>query len=151
MDDSEDESTNKPQKKKQQFKDSESNPLLTDLDFRDKETKRIHKAALWFEKDVFKNLDKEDDADYELDKIVEQYKKKGGHILGEEKEMQEKVDKEKKQKRKISESDDTNSDYDMEEIMAPNKKLKKIGGKDGFEIVSQKTGKVFVWLYYFTD
>jgi len=147
LDESEDDTINKYQKK-QQFKDLESNPLLTDLDFRDKETKRAHKAALWFEKDVFKNLENEDDADYELDKMIEQYKKKGGHILGEEKKMQIKVDEEKKQKRKISENDDTNSDYDVEEMMAPNKKLKKIGGKDGFEIVPQETGKeVFVWLH----
>lgn len=149
MDDSEDESTNKPQKKRQ-FKDPENNPLLTDLDFRDKETKRIHKAALWFEKDVFKNLENEDDADYELDKMIEQYKKKGGHVLGEEK-IQEKLDEEKKRKRRISESDNTDSDYDVEEVMVPNKKMKKVGGKDGFEIVPRETGKeVFVWLY-FTD
>ncbi|XP_018348131.1 PREDICTED: pre-rRNA processing protein FTSJ3 isoform X2 [Trachymyrmex septentrionalis] len=138
LDESEDDTTKKPQKK-QQFKDPESNPLLTDLDFRDKETKRAHKAALWFEKDVFKNLENEDDADYELDKMIEQYKKKGGHVLGEEKKMQ--VDEGKKRKRKISENDDTNSDYDMEEMMAPNKKLKKIGGKDGFEIVPQESDK----------
>lgn len=142
MGDSEDESTNKPQKKLK-FKDSKSNPLLTDLDFRDKETKRIHKAALWFEKDAFKNLENEDDADYELDKLIKEYKKIGGHVLGEEEKMQEKVDEEKKRKRKISESDDANSDYDVEEMMASNKKLKKIGGKDGFEIVSKETGKKF--------
>lgn len=149
MDDSEDESTNKPQNK-QQFLDLK-NPLLTDLDFRDKETKRMHKAALWFEKDVFKTLENEDDADYELDKMIEQYKKKGGHMFGEEK-IQEKVDEEKKQKRRISDdtdkSDDTDSDYDVEEMMVPNKKMKKVGGKDGFEIVPQETGKeVFIWLY----
>lgn len=141
MDDSEDESTNKP-RKKQQLKDPESNPLLTDLDFRDKETKRVHKAALWFEKDVFKNLENEDDADYELDKMIEQYKKKGGHVLGEEKKMQEKIDEEKKRKHEISENDDdSDSDYDVEEMMAPNKKMKKIGGKDGFEIVPQEASK----------
>lgn len=146
--DSEDESTNKSQNK-QQFQDPGSNPLLTDLDFRDKETKRVHKAALWFEKDVFKNLENEDDADYELDKMIEQYKKKGGHVLGEEKKMQEKVDEEKKRKRRISEGDNTDSDYDVEEMMAPNKKMKKIGGKDGFEIVSQEKGKeVFVYIFY---
>lgn len=151
MDDSEVENTNKPQKK-QHLKDPEINPLLTDLDFRDKETKRIHKAALWFEKDVFKNLENEDDADYEMDKMIEQYKKKGGHILGEEKKMEEKIDDEKKQKRKISESDDTNSDYDVEEMMAPNKKMKKIGGKkDDFEIVPQETGKKFSFGLHITD
>jgi len=146
LDDSEDESTNKVKTKLQkEQQDSENNPLLTDLDFRDKETKKAHKAALWFEKDVFKNLENDDDAEYELDKMIELYKKKGGHILGEEEKIQEKVGEEKKRKRKISENDDTNSDYDMEEMMASNKKLKKIGGKDGFEIVPKETGKeVFV-------
>ncbi|XP_072752961.1 pre-rRNA 2'-O-ribose RNA methyltransferase FTSJ3 [Anoplolepis gracilipes] len=141
LEDSEDESTNKVQKKKRQSKDSDNsnNPLLTDLDFRDKKTKKIHKAELWFEKDAFKNLENEDDADYELDKMIEQYKRKGGHVLGEEKKIEKKINKEKK--RKISESDDGNSDYDVEEMMAPNKKVKKIGGKDGFEIVSQETDK----------
>jgi len=131
------------QKKKQQSKDSDNsnNPLLTDLDFRDKKTKKIHKAELWFEKDAFKNLEHEDDADYELDKMIEQYKRKGGRILGEEKKTEKKINKEKK--RKVSESDDTNSDYDVEEMMAPKKKIKKIGGKDGFEVVSQeKIGKM---------
>lgn len=152
LEDSEDENTNRVQQKKQP-KDSENsnNPLLTDLDFRDKKTKKIHKAELWFEKDAFKNLEHEDDADYELDKMIEQYKRKGGHILGEEKKTEEKINKEEKKieekinkkKRKVSESDDTNSDYDIEEMMASKKKIKKVGGKDGFEVVSQeKTGKM---------
>lgn len=149
MNDSEDDNANKPQKKVR-FKDTESNPLLTDLDFRDKETKRVHKASLWLEKDAFKNLENEDDADYELDEMIELYKKKGGHVLEEEKKMQEKVE-EKKRKRRISENDDSNSDYDVEELMAPNKKLKKIGGKDGFEIVPQEAGKEVFNYAYFPD
>ena len=128
------------QKKGKQSKDSDNNPLLTDLDFRDKKTKKIHKAELWFEKDAFKNLETDGDADYELDRMIEQYKKKGGNILGEEEKIEEKINEENN--RKVSESDDANSDYDMEEMMAPNKKVKKIGGKDGFEIVSrEETGK----------
>jgi len=90
-------------------------------------------------------LENEDDADYELGKMIEEYKKKGGRVLGEEKKVEEKVEEKSKRKRKISESDDNNSDYDMEEMMAP-KKVKKIGGKDGFEIVSQKKGKK-VYIY----
>lgn len=116
--------------------------MLTDLDFRDKKTKKIHKAELWFEKDAFKNLENEDDEDYELDRMIELYKKKGGHVLEEEKKV-ENHDKNKKRKREDNESseDESNSDYDMEEVMESNKKTKKIGGKDGFEIVSQKEGK----------
>ncbi|EZA58088.1 hypothetical protein DMN91_005690 [Ooceraea biroi] len=135
LEDSEDESTDKPQKKTQ-FTDCNSNPLLTDLDFRDKKTKKIRKAELWFEKDVFKDLENENDADYELDKMIEQYKKKGGHVLGQEEKVE---NHDKKNKRKISENDDTDSDYNVEEVMAPKKKVQNIGGKDGFEIVSRET------------
>ncbi|KAL0117324.1 hypothetical protein PUN28_010286 [Cardiocondyla obscurior] len=141
LDESENEGAIKPQKK-QQFKNPESNPLLTDLDFRDKETKRMHKAALWFEKDAFKDIENEDDADYEVDKMIEQIKKKGGHVLGEKKEAQEEIGKEKKRKRESSESDGTDSDYDVEEMMANNRKVKKIGGKDGFEVVPQETDQL---------
>lgn len=121
----------------------DSNPLLTDLDFRDKKAKRIHKAELWFEKDAFKNLENEDDEDYELDKMIELYKKKGGHVLGEEEKVQNHThDENRKRKRKDSENseDKSNSDYDMEEMMS-DKKAKKIDGKDGFKIVSRDEGE----------
>lgn len=125
--------------------DPDGNPLLTDLDFRDKKTKRISKAKLWFEKDAFKNLENEDDEDYEINRMIDVYKKKGGHIVGEEKNVEEKTDEKKERKRNISESDvsesdDTNSDYDVEEMMAPNRKVQKIDKKDGFEI-AKETGE----------
>lgn len=127
--------------------DPDSNPLLTDLDFRDKKAKKISKAQLWFEKDIFKNLENEDDADYEMERMIDVYKKKGGHIVGEDKKVEENMDDKKERKRNISEtdisgSDDTNSDYDVEEMMAAKRqKVQQIDKKNGFEIVSKETGE----------
>lgn len=61
------------------------NPLLTDLDYRDKDSKRVQKAQLWFEKDAFKNMAKteEGDQDLDLDNMVKNLKKKGIEVIGE--------------------------------------------------------------------
>lgn len=61
------------------------NPLITDLDYRDKDSKRVQKAQLWFEKDTFKNMMKteEGDQDMDLDNMVKNYKKKGIEVIGE--------------------------------------------------------------------
>lgn len=61
------------------------NPLVTDLDYRDKDSKRVHKAQLWFEKDAFKTMMKTDegDQDLDLDNLVKSYKKKGIEVIGE--------------------------------------------------------------------
>ena len=153
LDASDDEGGNEVRRKRKKNDDDSENPLLTDLDHRDKKTKRIHKAELWFEKDVFKNLENEKDEDLELDLMVEEYKKKGGRILGEDdsadNENEDKGKKGKDLKKEKNEdddddddTDDTDSDYDMEDMMAPNKTVKKnkVGGKNGFEIVPQGNG-----------
>lgn len=64
--------------------DKGRNPLITDLDYRDKDTKRNAKAAMWFEKDVFKEMQMNDekDEDFDLDTMVKQYKQKGIKIQG---------------------------------------------------------------------
>lgn len=70
------------------------NPLVTDLDYRDKDTKRMSKAQLWFEKDAFKDIQKTDekDEDMDLDRLVYNYRKKGVEVAGEEKKPEEKKD-----------------------------------------------------------
>lgn len=64
------------------------NPLITDLDYRDKDSKRVQKAELWFEKDAFKDLKKQDEKeeDLDLDNMVKNYKKKGITVTGEQQE-----------------------------------------------------------------
>lgn len=85
-DNSETEST-KPTKQatKKSKQTNEQNPLLMDLDTRDKSTKRDQRVNLWFDKDKFKELDEseEDDEEYDLNKLSNQYKEKGVQVLGE--------------------------------------------------------------------
>ncbi|XP_057655757.1 pre-rRNA 2'-O-ribose RNA methyltransferase FTSJ3 [Diorhabda carinulata] len=123
-----------PEKKK--LIEKEDHPLITDLDYRDKVKKKTHKAELWFERDVFRNILDEKDEDADLDKMVKDYKKKGVKILGEDDENGEINEKMRKE---ITDSDyssdeDTDEDYDVEkEVTVNNKK------KDGFEIVKNAT------------
>lgn len=86
-DSDDDESSKKPAAKKnaKKSKKAEQNPLLTDLDVRDKTTKRDQRVSLWFDKDKFKEMDSSDnnDEDFDLDKLSNQYKTKGVKVLGE--------------------------------------------------------------------
>lgn len=90
--------------------DDKKHPLITDLDHRDSKQKKTHKAELWFERDAFKDLLDEKDEDEDLDRLVDEYKKKGTDVIGEEK----KKDKEEKQEEKINTDTDTDSDSEEE-------------------------------------
>lgn len=82
-DDSDDKKTNKKTKlKKTKEAEEKPHPLITDLDYRDKEKKKTHKAELWFQRDSFKDLIDEKDEDADLDKMVQEFKKKGAKVIG---------------------------------------------------------------------
>lgn len=86
LDDSDEEATEKKKdaKKAKKTKKADHNPLLMDLDVRDKGTKRDQRVNLWFDKDKFKEMDESDDGeDFDLDKLSHQYKTKGVKVLGE--------------------------------------------------------------------
>ncbi|XP_011499411.1 PREDICTED: pre-rRNA processing protein FTSJ3 [Ceratosolen solmsi marchali] len=121
-----------PIPKKVKFVENE-NPLLTDLDYRDKESKKLTKAKLWFDRDVFKNLENERHDDIEIDKMIEVYKKMGGKILGQndnDDSEDNKMNKDDISDYKDDNNDsDYNSDYNTEDVMASvtesNNKTKK--------------------------
>ncbi|CAF4771467.1 unnamed protein product [Pieris macdunnoughi] len=118
---------------------AKKNPLLTDLDDTDPVSRRSMKAELWFQKDSFKDIDNEEDEGVDLDKLAATHKKKGKKVadsnisdLGSQKRM--------KRKQSDSESSSDDSEYDVEENVAPSVESagnKSGKGKDGFEVVSQ--------------
>ncbi|ENN71340.1 pre-rRNA 2'-O-ribose RNA methyltransferase FTSJ3 [Dendroctonus ponderosae] len=137
---SDDDHDKKPSKKtKKQAKEPETeHPLITDLDYRDKDQKKTHKAELWFQRDIFQNLINEKDEDADLDKMVEDFKKKGANVVG---ESETKI----KRKNNVSDSDysseesassdDSDSEFDMERHVPLNNTK-----KDGFAVVKTATG-----------
>ncbi|XP_025833709.1 pre-rRNA processing protein FTSJ3 [Agrilus planipennis] len=143
---------NKPKRNKK----VKEHPLITDLDYRDKEEKRVHKANLFFERDAFKDLIGENEEDADLDRLIKVYKEKGSVVLGEDdgtsnKEVKSKKIKGEKQaqeNKKIIHDDDSDSesssdsdsDYEvLKEISKKNKKKEsETSEKDGFDIVKEK-------------
>lgn len=119
------------------------NPLITDLDYRDKDSKRVQKAQLWFEKDAFKDMMKTDegDQDLDLDKLVKNYKKKGIEVIGEPdkpdlsilgKKARRRARHDEKEDKKGAESSDESDDgieappSDDEDVENQEPKVKKI-------------------------
>ncbi|KAJ8967764.1 hypothetical protein NQ314_002647 [Rhamnusium bicolor] len=135
-DDSEKESPKKKKKEKPTKKTRQKeHPLITDLDYRDKDQKKAHKAELWFERDIFKNLIDEKDEDADLDRMVENYKKKGAKVIGEAKEETIDSDYISEEEKEDTDTDSDDSDYDVEkEVHIPINNSKK----DGFEIVKKR-------------
>lgn len=82
-----DEDVKVPKKKKTK------NPLINDLDFRDKDSKRRQRVQLWFDKDTIKEAEKDENEDLDLDTLAAEYKSKGVNVLGaEERNQQPKIE-----------------------------------------------------------
>ncbi|XP_053668587.1 pre-rRNA 2'-O-ribose RNA methyltransferase FTSJ3 [Anopheles marshallii] len=137
--------------------DEDRNPLITDLDYRNKADKRVQRAQLWYEQDAFKkhNLDTNDEeVDFDLDKLIEAYKKSGVKVLGAEKDEKSKEPLGKKARRRAkhdldkteSSDNETSSSSDEEEDPLEakvgtivHKMVETVGDKkSGFEIVSSE-------------
>uniref|UniRef100_A0A182W053 Putative rRNA methyltransferase n=1 Tax=Anopheles minimus TaxID=112268 RepID=A0A182W053_9DIPT len=138
--------------------DEDRNPLITDLDYRNKADKRVQRAQLWYEQDAFKkhNLEtNEEEVDYDLDKLIEAYKKAGVKVLGAENDEKNKEPPGKKARRRAkhegdkkdgeSSDSDTSSLSDEEDPLEAkigtmvHNTVETVGDKDGgFEIVSSE-------------
>lgn len=115
------------------------------------------RANMWFEKDVFKDLENEADEDLEISQMVEEYKKQGGKILGKNSETLSPIGKKgtkrgkkeegkKMKKVRIDEREGSDSDSDSEsesgrvaesaeETSKKRKKKEKVKKLSGFEVV----------------
>ena len=89
-------------------------------------------------------MENEADEDYELDRMVEEYKKKGGEIIGDSKKNKESLKTEYKSSDDDDDDDeDEASDADSGIDFQPkNKNAKAAAGvKAGFEIVAKDDGR----------
>uniref|UniRef100_A0A6B2EFW7 Putative rRNA methyltransferase n=1 Tax=Phlebotomus kandelakii TaxID=1109342 RepID=A0A6B2EFW7_9DIPT len=127
-----------------------TNPLLMDLDSRDKDTKRNQRVQFWFEKDNLKGLEDEEDQEFDLDRIAADFKKKGVKILGnaEEELPLGKKAKRKKRHQVDQESDGTDSEVEEGGSVDPvsgsvkHEVVQNVGGKAGFDVMSRQPKKI---------
>uniref|UniRef100_A0A1L8DX35 Putative rRNA methyltransferase n=1 Tax=Nyssomyia neivai TaxID=330878 RepID=A0A1L8DX35_9DIPT len=119
-----------------------TNPLLTDLDHRDKDTKRHQRVQFWYEKDNLKSLEDDEDEEHDLDRIAADFRKKGVQILGKKEEPAVLGKKARKRAKYQKDSADTTDTEDeeiaKEEITMSYDVVEKVGGKGGFDVVQPK-------------
>lgn len=134
--------------KKNEIKlERDRNPLITDLDYRSKDDKRLSKAKLWFEKEAFKVLQNNDEQeeDFDLDALTHDYEGKGIKVA--EAAKKTKPDSYllgKKSKRRACyiikcEDNSEDGDHDMDDTEKECSELKTsdhIGTSSTFEIVA---------------
>lgn len=120
------------------------NPLITDLDYRNKEAKRLAKAQLWFEKDSFKGVAKTStrEEDFDLDALTKDYENQGVPVSAISKQpstLGKKATKRARHEKKKDAEVSSDSDSDVDEEAAGPKvyeTVETVGGKDGFEVVA---------------
>lgn len=128
----------------------DENPLIADLDTRDKDTKRQQRVQLWFEKDNLKDVEDDLDEDNDLDKLATQYTQKGVTVLGEQKPeagngelFLGKKAKRRARHGKKEEAESSDSDYDSaDEAELGMATSKRVGGNDGYDVVFSKEKKI---------
>ncbi|XP_037777989.1 pre-rRNA 2'-O-ribose RNA methyltransferase FTSJ3-like [Penaeus monodon] len=98
------------------LKTDEDNPLLTDLVGDQEEAKRIRKAEMWFNQDIFNDVENEVDDDVGVELAIREYESRGGELYKQKEAKEKKRDRKGKTKGSSSDSDsDSDSSTDSEE------------------------------------
>ena len=118
-----------------------SNPLLVTMEPKDRESRKERKANMWFDKDIFKGI--EDDEDLEeadVQGAIDAIKKKGGKMLTKKKppvreyhsssdEDDDEAEKENKAKRETIDGETSEDSSSEDEATNESRKRKKKGKK----------------------
>merc|ERR1711962_1462585 len=103
-------------------KESTDNPLLVNLDAEKQKDDKISKAAVWFQKDIFKNVENEEDEDYDLEEMTakqagrDKSNKKKVHFEKDSKDGDEDEEDESEDESDSGDSDSGDSDVDDRSI-----------------------------------
>ncbi len=61
--------------------EQKKNPLMVDLDDEDQNTKSNRRTNMWFNKAIFSGLEADEDEDFEIGQMTDNYKEQGGTII----------------------------------------------------------------------
>ncbi|XP_071789831.1 pre-rRNA 2'-O-ribose RNA methyltransferase FTSJ3-like [Asterias amurensis] len=65
----------------EEIDEQKKNPLMVDLDDEDPNTKSNRRTNMWFNKSIFSGLEADEDEDFEIGQMTDNYKEQGGTII----------------------------------------------------------------------
>ena len=136
----------------ERLNDEPENPLLLDLDSSSRDARKKKKSELWFDRDIFKGIEEEEDdlMEADVEAAIKDIEQKGGAVLkkkddkAKKNQMKKKADEDSEESSDDEDVDgkedsDSDSDFDVEEMKRKRNESKGVKEKEGFEVAPAET------------